>query len=67
MMDLDYNLQVLAVKYAIYYLEEQIYSIDKNLENSPTYDYKLQLVSIKGLYKKHLAELKEWSEREEKK
>lgn len=63
-MDLDYNLQVTAVNYAIYYLEEQIYSINKQLKDSPTLDYELQLTSVKGLYEMHLKKLKEWYESE---
>lgn len=59
-MDMDYNLQIVAAKYAVLYLEEKIYSIDKYIDNSPTDDYKSQLIATKRLYGGHLKKLKEW-------
>ena len=57
---MDYNLQIVAAKYAVLYLEEKIYSIDKYIDNSPTDDYKSQLIATKRLYGGHLKKLKEW-------
>ena len=59
-MDLDYNLQIIAANYAVFYLEAEIYSIDKRINDSPTDEYKLQLIAAKGLYNMHLNKLKEW-------
>ena len=59
-MDLDYNLQIIAANYAVFYLEAEIYSIDKHINDSPTDEYKLQLIAAKGLYNMHLNKLKEW-------
>lgn len=59
-MDLGYNLQIIAATYAVLYLEEEICSIDKHINNSPTDEYKLQLIATKGLYNMHLKKLKEW-------
>ena len=61
-MDMDYSLQIVAAKYAVLYLEEKIYSIDKYIDNSPTDDYKAQLIVTKRLYGGHLKKLKEWLE-----
>lgn len=44
-MDLGYNLQIIAATYAVLYLEEEICSIDKHINNSPTDEYKLQLIA----------------------
>ncbi|MBF1048135.1 MAG: hypothetical protein HXL22_01925 [Peptostreptococcus sp.] len=65
-MDMDYNLQIVAAKYAVLYLEEKIYSIDKYIDNSPTDDYKAQLIATKRLYGGHLKKLKEWLDSQEK-
>ena len=59
-MDLDYNLQIIAATYAVLYLEVEICSIDKHIDDSPTDEYKLQLIAAKGLYNMHLKKLKEW-------
>ena len=59
-MDLDYKLQVAAAKYAVLYLEVEICSIDKHINDSPSDEYKLQLIAAKGLYNMHLKKLKEW-------
>lgn len=59
-MDLDYNLQIIATTYAVFYLEAEIYSIDKYINDSPTDEYKLQLIATKGLYNMYLKKLKEW-------
>lgn len=61
-MDMDYSLQIVAAKYAVPYLEEKIYSIDKYIDNSPTDDYKAQVIATKRLYGRHLKKLKEWLE-----
>lgn len=65
-MDLDYSLQISAIKYAVLYLEAEICSIDKYIDNSPTDDYKAQLIAIKRLYDRHLKKLKEWLDSQEK-
>lgn len=59
-MDLDYNLQIVAATYAVLYLEKAICDIDKHINDSPTDEYKLQLIATKGLYNMHLKKLKEW-------
>lgn len=59
-MDLGYNLQIIAATYAVFYLESEICSIDKHINDSPTDDYRLQLIATKGLYNMHLKKLKEW-------
>lgn len=61
-MDLGYNLQIIAATYAVFYLEAEIYNIDKCINDSPTDDYKAQLIAVKGLYNMHLKKLKEWLE-----
>lgn len=34
-MDLDYNLQIVAATYAVFYLEKAICDIDRYIDNSP--------------------------------
>lgn len=65
-MDLDYNLQIIAATYAVFYLETEIRSIDKYIDDSPTDDYKAQLIATKRLYDRHLKKLKEWLDSQEK-
>lgn len=65
-VDLDYNLQIVAATYAVLYLEVEICSIDKHINDSPTDEYKLQLIAIKRLYGGHLKKLKEWLDSQEK-
>lgn len=65
-MDLDYKLQVAAAKYAVLYLEEAIYNIDKYIDNLPTDDYKAQVIATQRLYDEHLKKLKEWLNSQEK-
>ena len=65
-MDLDYNLQIIAATYAVLYLEVEICSIDKHINDSQTDEYKLQLIAVKGLYNMHLKKLKEWLDSQEK-
>lgn len=59
-MDLDYNLQIVAATCAVFYLEAEIHIINKHINDSPTDEYKLQLIATKGLYNMHLKKLKEW-------
>lgn len=59
-MDLDYNLQIAATKYAVLYLEKAICDIDKYIDNLPSDDYKAQVIAIERLYSGHLKKLKEW-------
>lgn len=63
-MELDYYMQKKAVGYAIQYLEEQIYNIKRHSGCLPDDGYKLQLLSIKNMYEKHLEELETWYESE---
>ena len=65
-MDLDYNLQIIAATYAVFYLETEIRSIDKYIDDSPTDDYKAQLIATKRLYGGYLKKLKEWLDSQEK-
>ena len=65
-MDLGYNLQIVAATYAVFYLEKAICDIDKYIDNSPSDDYRLQLIATKGLYNMHLKKLKEWLDSQEK-
>lgn len=65
-MDLDYNLQIVAATYAVFYLEAEIYSIDKYINDSPTDEYKAQVIATERLYSGHLKKLKEWLDSQEK-
>ena len=65
-MDLDYKLQVAAAKYAVLYLEAEICSIDKYIDNSPTDDCKAQLIITKKSHNMDLKKLKEWLNIQEK-
>ena len=65
-MDMDYNLQIVAANCAVRYLEEEISSIDKYIGDSPTDDYKFQVISVKSLYNMYLEQLKEWLDSQEK-
>ena len=64
-MDMDYNLQIVAAKYSVLYLEEAICGIDKYIDISPTDDYEAQLIATKRLYSGYLKKLKEWLDNEE--
>lgn len=66
MIDMDYNLQIVAANCAIRYLEEEISNIDKYIGDSPTDDYKFQVNSVKSLYNMYLEQLIEWLDSQEK-
>ena len=61
-MDMDYSLQIVAATYAVFYLEKAICDIDRYIDNSPSDDYKAQVIATKRLYGRHLKKLKEWLE-----
>lgn len=65
-MDLDYNLQIVAATYAVFYLEKAICDIDKYIDNLPSEDYKAQVIATERLYSGHLKKLKEWLDSQEK-
>lgn len=65
-MDLGYNLQIVAATYAVFYLEVEICSIDKYIDNSPSDDYKAQVIATKRLYAGRLKQLEEWLDSQEK-
>lgn len=63
---MDYNLQIVAANCAVRYLKEEISNIDKYIGDSPTDDYKFQVISVKRLYETYLEQLKEWLDSQEK-
>ena len=65
-MDLDYNLQIVAATYAVFYLEKAICDIDKYIDNLPSEDYKAQVIATERLYSGYLKKLKEWLDSQEK-
>lgn len=65
-MDMEINLQIVAAKYAVLYLEKAIYDIDKYIDNLPSDDYKAQVIATERLYSGHLKKLKEWLESQRK-
>ena len=65
-MDLGYKLQIIAATYAVFYLEKAICDIDRYIDNSPSDDYKAQVIATKRLYSGHLKKLEEWLDSQEK-
>lgn len=65
-MDLGYNLQIIAATYAVFYLEKAICDIDRYIDNSPSDDYKAQVIATKRLYSGYLKKLEEWLDSQEK-
>lgn len=61
-MDLDLKLQVRAVGYAISFLEEAIFSIDRNLIFATSPKCVAQLHASRGRYSKDLIKLTKWKE-----
>ena len=65
-MDMDYNSQIVAAKFAVSYLERAIWDIGKHADNLPTDDYKTQVIATQRLYETYLKKLQEWLDSEEK-
>ena len=63
-MDMELNLQVVAAKFAISYLERAIWDIGKHADNLPTDDYKTRVIETKRLYEAYLKKLEEWLDSE---
>lgn len=61
-MELNYSLQMAAVRYAIMYLEEKINDIERDLSILRNDDYKIQLAGIKRMYEDQLSQFKKWYE-----
>ena len=54
---MDYSLQIVAATYAVFYLEKAICDIDRYIDNSPSDDYKAQVIATKRLYSGRLKKL----------
>lgn len=59
-MELNYSLQMAAVRYAIMYLEEKTNDIERDLCILKNDGYKIQLAGVKRMYKNQLSQLKKW-------